>query len=50
MISGDGGQSTSSEIATWVKKHGTAVAASAYGSASSSGGSGLYRLDPSDVG
>ncbi|MEU3337548.1 glycosyltransferase family 39 protein [Streptomyces sp. NPDC006668] len=40
VVSGDGGRSTSSEIATWVKKHGTAV--SAY--------SGLYRLDASDVG
>ncbi|WP_089104683.1 ArnT family glycosyltransferase [Streptomyces hyaluromycini] len=40
VVSSDGGQGTNSEIATWVKKHGTAV--SAY--------SGLYRLDASDVG
>ncbi|MFE0520698.1 ArnT family glycosyltransferase [Streptomyces sp. NPDC058954] len=40
VVSGTGGQGTSSEISTWVKKHGTAV--SAY--------SGLYRLDASDVG
>ncbi|WP_260326975.1 glycosyltransferase family 39 protein [Streptomyces sp. TLI_185] len=39
MVGSQGGQGTSSEIATWVKKHGTAV--SAY--------SGLYRLDASDV-
>ncbi|MFI6408350.1 ArnT family glycosyltransferase [Streptomyces sp. NPDC050548] len=39
MVSSDGGQGTNSEIATWVKAHGTAV--SAY--------SGLYRLDASDV-
>ncbi|MEU2730706.1 glycosyltransferase family 39 protein [Streptomyces griseoviridis] len=39
VISG-GGQGTGSEIATWVKQHGTAV--SAY--------SGLYRLDASAVG
>ncbi|MFE4963413.1 ArnT family glycosyltransferase [Streptomyces sp. NPDC056660] len=39
VVSSDGGQGTNSEIATWVKKHGTAV--SAY--------SGLYRLDASDV-
>ncbi|MFK0281027.1 ArnT family glycosyltransferase [Streptomyces sp. NPDC090499] len=40
VVSSDGGQGTDSQIATWVKKHGTAV--SAY--------SGLYRLDASDVG
>ncbi|MFE7270198.1 ArnT family glycosyltransferase [Streptomyces sp. NPDC057623] len=40
VISGDGGQSTNTEIATWVKKNGTAV----------SDYSGLYRLDASDVG
>ncbi|MCD9873087.1 ArnT family glycosyltransferase [Streptomyces guryensis] len=40
VVSSDGGQSTNSEISTWVKKHGTAV--SAY--------SGLYRLDASDAG
>ncbi|MEV6759442.1 glycosyltransferase family 39 protein [Streptomyces sp. NPDC051105] len=40
VVSSDGGQGTNSEIATWVKKHGSAV--SAY--------SGLYRLDASDVG
>ncbi|MFF4115960.1 ArnT family glycosyltransferase [Streptomyces sp. NPDC001714] len=39
VVSSDGGQGTDTEIATWVKKHGTAV--SAY--------SGLYRLDASDV-
>ncbi|NEA97841.1 glycosyltransferase family 39 protein [Streptomyces sp. SID13726] len=39
VVSSDGGQSTNSEISTWVKKNGTAV--SAY--------SGLYRLDASDV-
>ncbi|MEV6479926.1 glycosyltransferase family 39 protein [Streptomyces sp. NPDC051576] len=39
VSSSGGGQSTNSEIATWVKAHGTAV--SAY--------SGLYRLDASDV-
>ncbi|WP_344401915.1 ArnT family glycosyltransferase [Streptomyces longisporus] len=39
VVSSNGGQSTNSEIATWVKKHGTAV--SAY--------SGLYRLDAADV-
>ncbi|MFF4252570.1 ArnT family glycosyltransferase [Streptomyces sp. NPDC001663] len=39
VVSSNGGQSTNSEISTWVKKHGTAV--SAY--------SGLYRLDASDV-
>ncbi|MFF7985036.1 ArnT family glycosyltransferase [Streptomyces sp. NPDC007901] len=39
VVSSDGGQGTNTEIATWVKKHGTAV--SAY--------SGLYRLDASDV-
>ncbi|WP_406441648.1 glycosyltransferase family 39 protein [Streptomyces sp. NBC_01613] len=65
MISSDGGQSTNSEIATWVKKHGTAVKSSAYSSSSStsssssssstssssssSTNSGLYRLDASDV-
>ncbi|WP_329597051.1 glycosyltransferase family 39 protein [Streptomyces pseudovenezuelae] len=40
VVSSEGGQSTNSEISTWVKKNGTAV--SAY--------SGLYRLDASDVG
>ncbi|MEU9407007.1 glycosyltransferase family 39 protein [Streptomyces sp. NPDC048281] len=39
VVSSDGGQGTNTEIATWVKKHGSAV--SAY--------SGLYRLDASDV-
>ncbi|MER7840605.1 hypothetical protein ABTY98_33110 [Streptomyces sp. NPDC096040] len=39
VVSSSGGRGTDSEIATWVKKHGTAV--SAY--------SGLYRLDASDV-
>jgi hypothetical protein len=49
VISSDGGQGTDSEIATWVKKHGTAVKSSAYSSSSSSTSSGLYRLDASDV-
>lgn len=40
VISSDGGQSTNTEITTWVKKNGTAV----------SDYSGLYRLDASDVG
>ncbi|TKA08419.1 glycosyltransferase family 39 protein [Actinacidiphila oryziradicis] len=57
MIS-TGGQSTNSEIATWVAKHGTAVKSSAYTTSTSSSSSststsstssGLYRLDPSDV-
>lgn len=39
VVSSDGGQGTNSEIATWVKKHGTAV----------TDHSGLYRLDASDV-
>lgn len=39
VVSSDGGQGTDSEIATWVKKHGTAV----------TDHSGLYRLDASDV-
>ncbi|MBW8794597.1 MAG: glycosyltransferase family 39 protein [Streptomyces sp.] len=46
VVSSDGGQGTNSEIAAWVKKHGTAVRSSA----SSSTSSGLYRLDASDVG
>ncbi|WP_406174606.1 hypothetical protein [Streptomyces sp. NBC_00996] len=59
MISGNGGQGTDSEIATWVEKHGTAVKSSEYSSSSStstsststsSSTSGLYRLDASDVG
>jgi 4-amino-4-deoxy-L-arabinose transferase-like glycosyltransferase len=51
MVSSEGGRGTSSEITAWVEKHGTAVKASAYssGSSASSSGSGLYRLDPSDV-
>ncbi|MEV7394545.1 glycosyltransferase family 39 protein [Streptomyces sp. NPDC091215] len=58
MVSSDGGQGTNSEIAAWVKKHGTAVKSSAYSSGSStsstsssstSTSSGLYRLDASDV-
>lgn len=40
VVSSGGGQGTDSEIATWVKKHGTAVGDY----------SGLYRLDASDVG
>ncbi|MFD7000196.1 ArnT family glycosyltransferase [Streptomyces mirabilis] len=66
IVSSDGGQGTNSEIATWVKAHGTAVKSSAYSSGSSSTASsstssasstsstsstgGLYRLDASDVG
>jgi 4-amino-4-deoxy-L-arabinose transferase-like glycosyltransferase len=54
IVSSDGGQGTNSEIATWVKAHGTAVKSSAYSSGSSSATStstsGLYRLDASDVG
>ncbi|WP_316772181.1 ArnT family glycosyltransferase [Streptomyces sasae] len=59
IVSSDGGQGTNSEIAAWVKKHGTAVESSAYSSSSSSStstsstsastSSGLYRLDASDV-
>ncbi|WOX13336.1 ArnT family glycosyltransferase [Streptomyces sp. N50] len=56
IVSSDGGQGTNSEIATWVKAHGTAVKSSAYSSSSSttstsssSTSSGLYRLDASDV-
>ncbi|MFJ9894376.1 ArnT family glycosyltransferase [Streptomyces sp. NPDC091280] len=52
IVSSDGGQGTNSEIATWVKAHGTAVKSSAYSSGSSttsSSSSGLYRLDASDV-
>ncbi|QIZ02002.2 ArnT family glycosyltransferase [Streptomyces sp. S1D4-11] len=54
IVSSDGGQGTNSEIAAWVKAHGTAVKSSAYSSGSSSATStstsGLYRLDASDVG
>ncbi|GAX56108.1 ArnT family glycosyltransferase [Streptomyces olivochromogenes] len=63
IVSSDGGQGTNSEIATWVKAHGTAVKSSAYSSDSSSPTSsststtsaasstgGLYRLDASDAG
>ncbi|QDN81117.1 phospholipid carrier-dependent glycosyltransferase [Streptomyces sp. S1A1-7] len=63
IVNSDGGQGTNSEIATWVKAHGTAVKSSAYSSGSSSTTSsststtsstsstgGLYRLDASDVG
>jgi 4-amino-4-deoxy-L-arabinose transferase-like glycosyltransferase len=51
VISTSGGQGTNSEIAAWVKAHGTAVKASAYDgtSTTSSTSSGLYRLDASDV-
>ncbi|MFJ3893996.1 ArnT family glycosyltransferase [Streptomyces sp. NPDC090083] len=50
-----GGNSLSTEVATWVKKHGTAVKESAYSKSSTSTSStsstaSLYRLDPSDVG
>jgi len=48
MISSEGDRGTSSDIATWVKKHGTAVKASEYSASSSS--SNLYRLDASDAG
>ncbi|MER5800980.1 ArnT family glycosyltransferase [Streptomyces mirabilis] len=60
IVNSDGGQGTNSEIATWVKSHGTAVKSSAYSSGSSSttpsstsstsSTGGLYRLDASDVG
>ncbi|MFD8652119.1 ArnT family glycosyltransferase [Streptomyces mirabilis] len=60
IVNSDGGQGTNSEIATWVKAHGTAVKSSAYSSGSSSttpsstsstsSTGGLYRLDASDVG
>ncbi|ELP67483.1 ArnT family glycosyltransferase [Streptomyces turgidiscabies] len=60
IVSSDTGQGTNSEIATWVKEHGTAVNSSAYSSTSTtssstssststSTSSGLYRLDASDV-
>jgi len=58
LISSDGGQGTDSDIATWLKNHGTAVKSSAYSSSSSStssstssssSASGLYRLDASDI-
>ncbi|MFF2514185.1 ArnT family glycosyltransferase [Streptomyces sp. NPDC058086] len=53
IVSSDNGQGTNSEIATWVKAHGTAVKSSAYSSGSSSATStstsGLYRLDASDI-
>ncbi|WP_371663267.1 ArnT family glycosyltransferase [Streptomyces sp. NBC_00280] len=64
IVSSDTGQGTDSEIATWVKAHGTAVDSSAYSSgsttssststststtSSTSTSSGLYRLDASDV-
>ncbi|MFR0352740.1 ArnT family glycosyltransferase [Streptomyces sediminimaris] len=52
-----GGNSLSTEVSNWVKKHGTAVKESAYSksstsssSASGTNSSSLYRLDPSDVG
>ncbi|GGU74058.1 hypothetical protein GCM10010260_02350 [Streptomyces filipinensis] len=52
---GGGGNSVSSEVTAWVKKHGTAVKESAYGKTPSSSSSSstsqptLYRLDPSDA-
>ncbi|MFE0326884.1 ArnT family glycosyltransferase [Streptomyces sp. NPDC058960] len=52
---GGGNNSLSSEVTSWVRKHGTAVKESAYSrttTANSSSGtsqSTLYRLDPSDV-
>ncbi|OXY88159.1 ArnT family glycosyltransferase [Streptomyces diastatochromogenes] len=57
IVVGDSGQGSNAEITAWVKKHGTAVKSSAYGSTSASAStststptsSGLYRLDPSDV-
>lgn len=47
-----GGNSVSTEVNTWVKRHGTAVKASEYGgtSGSSNNSQTLYRLDASDVG
>ncbi|MYX46971.1 hypothetical protein GTW59_38950, partial [Streptomyces sp. SID89] len=59
---GGGSGSVTSEVTAWVQKHGTAVKESAYstsgtaegssaqGSSTESGQSGVYRLDPSDVG
>lgn len=60
-----GGSGAGSEVTQWVREHGTAVEASAYGASSTSdssavgsgadsgsgteSASGLYRLDPSDV-
>ncbi|MER5950548.1 glycosyltransferase family 39 protein [Streptomyces sp. NPDC001904] len=53
MGGGMGGDDVGSAVTAWVKKHGTAVKASAYGksssSSSASSSSSLYRLDPSDV-
>ena len=56
---GGGGAGVSSEVTTWVQKHGTAVKASEYGATESSGSatnsgsqnstSALYRLDADDV-
>ncbi|MGW3120204.1 ArnT family glycosyltransferase [Streptomyces sp. NPDC001107] len=58
-----GGNTLSTAVSNWVKKHGTAVKESSYSkgstsnsntkaspSSSQSGSSSLYRLDPSDVG
>ncbi|MGW3135841.1 ArnT family glycosyltransferase [Streptomyces sp. NPDC001139] len=54
-----GGNSVSTAVSNWVKKHGTAVKESAYSKSSASSSasatsgtnsSSLYRLDPSDVG
>ncbi|MFF4210950.1 ArnT family glycosyltransferase [Streptomyces sp. NPDC001796] len=52
---GGGNNNLSSEVTSWVRKHGTAVKESAYGktttanSSSQTSQSTLYRLDPSDV-
>ncbi|MFJ9346751.1 ArnT family glycosyltransferase [Streptomyces sp. NPDC101237] len=48
-----GGNTLSSAVTSWVRKHGTAVRESAYSKSTSttaSSASTLYRLDPSDVG
>ncbi|MGW4271143.1 glycosyltransferase family 39 protein [Streptomyces seoulensis] len=55
---GGGSGSVTSEVTAWVQKHGTVVKESAYaksaatatGSGSAADSSGIYRLDPSDVG
>ncbi|MFI9027968.1 ArnT family glycosyltransferase [Streptomyces sp. NPDC053560] len=52
-----GGNSLSTEVNAWIKKHGTAVKASEYGGKTSSSGTGngtnnsrtLYRLDAADI-
>jgi hypothetical protein len=53
---GMGGGNSTSDITTWVEKHGTLLKPSAYdstsstsSSSSSSATSSIYRLDPSDL-